>query len=102
MIRSIAGLIVSVTINSPFYEGSGRLVEVTPKRIPRPTMTITPTPIHVPGICIRYAPRAKPTIITMNPTMYIPKDISFPPRQLVQAQGHRVGPDRSYGARKWS
>ena len=46
MVRSIAGLSVRVTINSLFYEGSGRRVDVTPVMIPMPTSTMTPTPIH--------------------------------------------------------
>ena len=32
---------------------AGRRVLVTPSRIPRPTRTTTPTPIHAGGICIR-------------------------------------------------
>jgi hypothetical protein len=78
MIRSMAGLTVRVTINTLFYEGSGRRAELTPFTIPIPTITMTPTVIQRGGICAKCAPIAKPTIRIQNPTMYKPKDIRHP------------------------
>ena len=78
MVRSIAGLTVSVTINPLFYEGSGRRVLETPLMIPIPTITITPTPIHRGGMCAKCAPMAKPMITMANPPIYKPNDIRYP------------------------
>jgi hypothetical protein len=78
MIRSMAGLTVRVTINTLFYEGSGRRAELTPLTIPIPTITMTPTVIQRGGICAKCAPNAKPTIRMQNPTIYKPKDIRHP------------------------
>src|ERR1700722_18075514 len=78
MIRSMAGLTVRVTINTLFYEGSGRRAEPTPFTIPIPTITITPTVIQRAGMCAKCAPIANPTIRMQKPTMYKPKDIYHP------------------------
>ena len=78
MVRSMAGLTVSVTINPLFYEGSGRRVVVTAFRMPIPTITTTPITIHCVGICAKCAPMAKPRIRIANPKIYKPKDIVAP------------------------
>ena len=90
MVRSMAGLTVRVTINTLFYEGSGRRVLATPFTIPMPTITITPTAIHRDGICAKCAPIAKPTIIIANPAIYKPKDICCP-RPATQHVAGRCG-----------
>lgn len=78
MIRSMAGLTVRVTINTLFYEGSGRRAELTPFTMPIPTITMTPTVIQRAGTCAKCAPIARPIIRMQNPTIYKPKDIRHP------------------------
>jgi hypothetical protein len=60
-----------------YDDGSLCLVVVTPVRTPSPTITTTPTPIHCAGTCSKKAPIARPTISTIKPTIYSPKDIAL-------------------------